>query len=216
MQTSWSQRLIGSTCGGLKDTNLANPTLNFKPSLNKACASRRFTSSNRFCPASLLLSTFTDTLSFLPGRILLMSSQIELLNLPYFLLWNRIWVLNSFSFDLASLCIDVTSWNYCFVFLRWQLMYQFPSTSGTFLGFLGRLLCTFLSAVSRLWDVRNWIFTVSGSCCSSLICTFCLALYDIFQFLCFALCLAFFATDKISLFLLSSLAFLFLFLSVLC
>ena len=53
---------------------LGKSTLNFKPSLNKACASCRFTSSSCFCPASLPLSTFTDTLSFLPGRILLMSS----------------------------------------------------------------------------------------------------------------------------------------------
>ena len=47
-------------------------------------------------------------------------------------------------------------------------------------------------------------------CRSSLVCAFCLAMFDLFQFLCFALCLAFFASDKLSFCLLYSLAFLFL------
>ena len=47
-------------------------------------------------------------------------------------------------------------------------------------------------------------------CRSSLVCAFCLAMFDLFQFLCFALCLAFFASDKLSFCLLYSFAFLFL------
>ena len=148
-------------------------------------------------------------------------SQVELLNLPYFLLWKRIWSFNWFSFDLAPLCIGVRSWNCCLALLRWQLIYAVS-------------LLTVQELFRGFWEgscAPFWLpflgFGMSGTdflrclvlCRSSLICAFCafyLAMFDLFHFLCFALCLAFFASDKLSFCLLYSIAFLFLSLSVQC